>query len=225
MTPKPPKVRVLDPGGFSPDDWNVAGAIVEHERLPGWRFTISLSLRDGRVLGLGIEPTTTAAFERGVTTAALLRVLPLDDLRAAVRAANAQRFLGWTEPRPTKRLEVNDEGRVVSVLRGELVPNQAMRAAMREVAEPIRRNPRDRKTRQRLTDVILAQEMDVYARAVASGISVANIARSLRMSVETLREHREEATRRGLFESAGRGRAGGALTPKGIETRDTKEPS
>lgn len=214
---------MVSPGGFSPDDWNVAGAIVECDRLPGWRFTVSLSLRDGRVLGLAIEATTSDAVETGITTTKLLRFLPLEDIVAAVRAANAERFLSWKGAQAVRVLEVDERGRTVKSRRVELAPDRVMRAAMREVAEPIRRNPRGRHQRQRLTDRRLAEEMDAYARAVAAGNSVTDFVKEARMSKATLDDHRKEAIRRGLFTSAGRGRAGGSLTDAGQRALRTKE--
>lgn len=223
MPGKHPKVRVLNPGGVSRDDWNVAGAVVEHDRLPGWRFRVSLSLRDGRVLGLAIDPVSSEAFETGITTRDFLRVLPLGEIVAAIRAANAAQLLDWTSARRFQVHEIDDSGQTVAVRAAELTPTLVMRQAIREIAEPIRRNPKSRPRTKRLTDRRLAEEMLAFSTAIAAGGSVAQFVRDAQVNPDTFRDHRELAIGRGLFTSFGRGRPGGSLTSAGERALRDKE--
>lgn len=81
-----------------------------------------------------------------------------------------------------------------------------------DTAAVLRRNEGGRRE---LTDRFLVEAMRVYVDACADGHSTQEAARRMNVSKPTMDGYRNEARRRGLFESLGPRRPGGQITPKG----------
>lgn len=75
---------------------------------------------------------------------------------------------------------------------------------------------RPRPGRRGHPDQVYASTALAYVRAVSRGSAhpVADVAHSMRMSRDRVRDLLHEARRRGLLTTSGRGRAGGSLTPR-----------
>jgi len=81
-----------------------------------------------------------------------------------------------------------------------------------DTAAVLRRNEGGRRE---LTDRFLVEAMRVYVDACADGHSTQEAARRMNVSKPTMDGYRNEARRRGLFESLGPRRPGGQITPTG----------
>jgi hypothetical protein len=219
-------LKVRSTGKFAPADWHVADAeVVESAGSYKWLYTLDLSLLDGRVTRLTVEPFSPAAERQGVTKVQVLRNVPLDPIVRAVRRSAARELERW-DSSGSRRIYENRDGELVPLaVAFGLEASEGMRQAMRQVAKPVLRRPSAPRGRRPLSDRDLANEMAEYLAVVASGrMTVAKWLASRSLPADTFEKHRRAAVRRGLFVGLGYGRAGGQLTAKGqAALRETKE--